>query len=154
MLSDGTILDLFWTYDTKASVYLDVHACCSMDNGKTWSKMWNTAISGQPAQPISLPDGRTVMVYVDRTEGVTISAVSSADRGRSWPGQDHCVIYSLSGEIQTGQKKGMEDAWSEMAAFSVGLPATAALADGNVLVVYYAGEHQDRTDIRWARLSG
>ena len=46
----------------------------------------------------------------------------------------------------------MADAWTEMGKFSVGLPATAALPDGDVLVVYYAGRETDRTDIEWARL--
>ena len=46
----------------------------------------------------------------------------------------------------------MQDAWTEMGAFSVGLPATARLAEGDVLVVYYAGPETDLTDVRWARV--
>ena len=46
----------------------------------------------------------------------------------------------------------MADAWSEMAMFSVGLPATAALPSGDVLVVYYAGPETDRTNVEWARV--
>jgi len=34
----------------------------------------------------------------------------------------------------------------------MGLPATAGLPDGYVLVVYYEGLMMDQTAIRWARL--
>jgi len=46
----------------------------------------------------------------------------------------------------------MQDAWAEMGAFSIGLPATAPLPNGDVLVVYYAGPLTDLTDVRWARV--
>jgi len=53
---------------------------------------------------------------------------------------------------QTRTKRAMPDAWSEMGAFSMGLPATAPLPGGDILIVYYAGPRTDLTDIRWARL--
>jgi hypothetical protein len=41
----------------------------------------------------------------------------------------------------------MADAWSEMGRFTVGLPATAALPNGDLLVVHYAGAETDRTNV-------
>ena len=46
----------------------------------------------------------------------------------------------------------MNDAWSEMSAYSIGLPATCRLSDTELLLVWYAGPHTDRTDIHWARI--
>jgi hypothetical protein len=46
----------------------------------------------------------------------------------------------------------MQDAWAEMSKFSIGLPATCALKNGDILVVYYAGPEVDCTDIKWARI--
>lgn len=91
------------------------------------------------------------MVYVDRTGSPTIKARCSNDGGRTWPEADVLAIYGGSGS-QTADKRTMQDAWSEMGKFSLGLPATAPLADGSVLVVWYAGPFTDFTDIRWARI--
>jgi len=53
---------------------------------------------------------------------------------------------------QTWKNGTMQDAWAEMGAFSPGLPATAGLPNGDVLVVYYRGEHTDHTNIEWVRM--
>ena len=152
VLDDGRVLDLFWTYDNKKSVYLNIHARQSLDNGRTWSRMWDTGVPGQPAPPASLPDGTIAMVYVDRTTSPVIKLRTSKDNGQTWPKETELVIYKSLSTSQTTDKKDMQDAWAEMGAFSVGLPATAQLAGGDVLVVYYAGQHTDHTEIQWARI--
>ena len=48
----------------------------------------------------------------------------------------------------------MEDAWAEMGQFSMGLPATAQLSNGDILAVYYAGPETDQTTIEWVRIQG
>lgn len=153
VLADGRILDSFWTYDTKKCVYLNIHARESLDNGRTWSQMWDTGVPGQPAQPVSLQNGTIAMVYVDRTTSPTIKIRTSKDYGRTWPLQTEMIIYETPNTSQTIDKKNMKDAWAEMGAFSVGLPATAQLPDGDILVVYYAGPHTDQTEIQWARIN-
>lgn len=152
LLADGTLLDVFWTYDNGAAGYLNIHARESNDGGRTWSDLWDTGVPGQPAAPVSLPDGRIVMVYVDRTAAPVIKARVSADGGHAW--EEETIVYRMDIATQTVRKDSMEDAWAEMAAFSLGLPATAALPNGDVLVVFYAGPATDLTDIRWARLRG
>jgi Neuraminidase (sialidase) len=152
VLLDGRILNLFWTFDRKKAEYLNIHARDSTDNGRTWSEMWDTGILGQPAPPISLPDGRIGMVYVDRTSNPKIKMRLSEDGGRTWQQNTELTIYDFQTENQTWNKRTMQDAWSEMEKFSVGLPTTALLDDGSILVVYYSGVHTDLTNIYWSRI--
>ena len=152
VLADGRILDVFWTFDRKKAVYLNIHARESLDQGRTWSAMWDTGAPGQAAPPLSLPDGRVVMVYVDRTAAPVIKLRVSEDHGKTWPEETEFVIYESVISSQTRHKESMQDAWAEMFKFSVGLPATAATGDGDILVVYYAGQETEHTGIEWARL--
>jgi len=152
ILADGTILDLFWTYDDHDSKYLNIHARRSRDCGRTWSEIWDTGVPGQPAQPVSTTDGGVAMVYVDRTNSPAIKLRTSDDGGMTWPEESEVTLHGSELPSQTLVKRGMRDAWAELSRYSVGLPATAPLPDGNILVVYYAGPDADRTDIRWCLL--
>ncbi len=152
VLPDGLLLDVFWTYDTTKARYLNIHACESADNGRTWSALWDTGVPGQPAPVIALGEGKLLMIYVDRTAAPAIKARFSEDSGRTWPIDTEIVIETAAVASQTQQKSTMQDAWAEMGAFSLGLPATTPLPHGGVLVVYYAGPETDVTDVRWARL--
>jgi hypothetical protein len=152
VLSDGSILGLFWTFDRQKNDYLNIHARQSRDGGRTWGELWDTGVPGQPARPAALPDGRIVMVYVDRTSTPVIKARCSSDRGRTWPADTELVVHRRFEQSQTWAKKSMHDAWSEMAAFSIGLPDATPLPGGDVLVTYYSGDHPDYTDLRWARI--
>jgi hypothetical protein len=150
VLADGRILDLFWTFDREAAVDLNIHACESFDHGRTWSTMWETGVAGQPAPPLSLPSGALAMVYVDRIAATAIRLRLSFDNGRTWPEQTQLRIDEPTGQSQIRRKTSMADAWFEMGDFSIGLPHTAALPEGRILVVYYAGTQTDYTDILWA----
>lgn len=152
LLGSTDMLDLFWTYDTVASSYLNIHARQSRDLGRTWSELWDTGVPGQPAQPVQLDDGRILMVYVDRTGPPVIKARLSADGGKIWPGQSELVLCESRPADATRGRQSMQDAWDEMSAFALGLPATAKLPDGDALVVYYVGPEPDDTQIEWLRL--
>lgn len=152
LLADGSLLDLFWTFDRRRAVYLNIHARASDDNGRTWSDLWDTGVPGQPAPPASLPDGRIVMPYVDRQPAPTIKLRTSTDGGRTWPDGTELTLDAPLDRAEQHGKASMQDAWSEMAAFSVGLPTTGRLPDGDVLVVYYAGLKPDHTGLYWVRL--
>jgi BNR repeat protein len=153
VLADGSLLDLFWTFDRKLAAYLNIHARASKDNGRTWSELWDTGVAGQPAPPVFLPDGRIAMPYVDRQGTPTIKLRVSGDGGRTWPGATELTLDDRLKQEQEGGKSSMQEAWSEMAAFSVGLPTSAGLPDGGVLVVYYAGRKPDHTGLYWVRLA-
>jgi BNR repeat-like domain len=152
VLADGSLLDVFWTFDRQRAVYLDIHARASTDNGRTWSEIWDTGVPGQPAPPVPLGDDRIVMPYVDRRGTPAIKARTSSDGGRTWPDATEVALDDRLNQAQEGGKSSMQDAWSEMTAFSVGLPTSAGLPDGDVLVVYYAGPKPDHTGIYWVRL--
>lgn len=152
ILRDKKILDLFWTYDNQTFRYRNIHARESLDNGRTWSAMWDTGVPGQPSPPVSLHNGRIAMVYVDRTDSPTIKVRTSSDGGRTWAEETETIIHQIEIKSQTRKKKTMQDAWAEMGKFSMGLPATALLQNGDVLVVYYTGPDIDHTNIEWVRI--
>ncbi len=152
VLEDGSLLNMFWTYDRRAADYLNIHARKSTSGGRIWSEFWDTGVAGQPAQPASLSDGRITMVYVDRTAAPAIKLRVSEDGGKTWPAETELTLFQPRLPPQSGKKRSMLDTWSEMEAFSLGLPATALLANGDLLVVFYAGSEPDLTDIRWLRL--
>lgn len=153
VLADGSLLDLFWTFDRVAAEYLPIHFSVSRDNGRNWTHPASTEVPGQPAQPVQLPDGRVVMVYVDRTARPVLKARLSSDGGKTWPDSTEAVLFDQGPGNQTAKKGSMQDAWSEMGKFSLGLPATAPLPGGEVLVVFYNGPTTDRTSIHYIRFA-
>jgi len=156
VMPDGTIMNIFWTYDRVASRYLNIHMSSSSDQGQTWSAVWDTGVAGQPANVQPWGDGQILMVYVDRTDEPAIKARTSSDGGRHFPNDTEFVIHrrsDLPGEDNAKAVTNMGEAWQEMYAFSVGLPATSRLADGRVLVTWYTGPEATNTDIAWALLA-
>lgn len=151
VLPGGRILNVFWTYDTTRAQYLNIHASESIDCGRTWSELWDLGIPGQPAAPVPLPDGRIALVYVDRVATPTIKLRISHADARDWPQRTETVIHEGRAARREVTMAGMPDAWAEMGAFSVGLPATALLPNGDIVIVYYAGLDTDHTDIYWVR---
>jgi hypothetical protein len=152
VLEDGYLLDVFWTYNRTTAEYLNIHARKSTSGGRSWSEFWDTGVAGQPSQPVSFSDGRIAMVYVDRRAAPAIKLRVSADGGETWPDITEMMLYQPDLASQSGKKSSMQDAWSEMEKFTLGLPATARLANGDFLVVFYAGPEPDLTDILWLRV--
>ena len=89
---------------------------------------------------------------MDRTGAPLIKARISADGGRTWPDATETTLCRPRTGKQTVENTSMQEAWEEMTNFSLGLPATAALPDGDALVVYYTGPEPDHTDIEWVRV--
>lgn len=149
---EGTILNVLWTYDTKKAIYLNIHSSESKDNGRTWSEIRDTGVPGQPSPPVFLADGRVFLAYVDRTSIPVIKARISGDGGRTFPENTEILIHKREMDSQTESKKKTGDAWAEMGKFSLGLPATSSMKNGDVVVLYYTGPYADLTDIEWARI--
>jgi len=152
VLKDGRIVNLFWTYHCKEHRYLGIHGRESRDNGRTWSEPWDTGVSVQPARPVSLCDGRIAMIYVDRSGAPEIKIRLSSNDGRTFPVETECTVYRLESARQSEKRHSVQDTWAEMERFSLGLPVTASLPDGDILVLFYAGREPDVTDIRWVRV--
>jgi len=92
------------------------------------------------------------MVYMDRTAAPTVKLRRSTAGGRTWPETTELILFEPPTPPQTVAKGSMQDCWNEMEKFSTGLPATALLPDGDLLVLFYSGPHKDLTDIRWVRV--
>jgi len=152
IFSDGTIFNLFWTYNNKTNTYENIHARKSSDHGKTWSPIWNTGIPGQPGQAIKLPDGRIIITYIDRTDSPAIKQRISYDDGQTFTSNTEATLYEKGIKNQNLKKKTMKDAWNEMSKFSMGHPFATLLPDNDILVSFYAGENQDTTSIYWMRI--
>ena len=152
VVGDNLILDVFWTFDRATGEYRNIHARSSSDNGRTWGELWDTGVPGQPAPWVPLCDDRTCMVYVDRSGVPVIKARLSADGGRTWPDATELVLAGQTRAGGHGPKSDLTGAWNTMEGYSLGLPVTARLGDGDVLVVYYAGAHPDHTGLHWVRL--
>jgi len=151
-LGANNLLDVFWTFDRVEGQYLNMHARESFDGGHHWSETWDTGVSGQPATPVLLGDGRIALVYVDRTTDPCINVRTSNDRGRSWPDETEITIFQAARRESNSDSQSMREAWDEMYGFALGLPSTAKVPNGDLLVVFYEGSTGDETNIRWARL--
>jgi hypothetical protein len=149
----GKILDVFWTFDRQEAVYRNIHVKLSADFGRAWSPLWDTGVPGQPAAPILIHDRNWCLVYVDRTSSPVIKLRISSDDGRTWPTATEHVVFATDRQSQTQLKKTMQDAWSEMSRFSLGLPATAMTPERDLVVVFYEGPQTDLTSIRWVRIN-
>jgi Neuraminidase (sialidase) len=152
VLNDGTILDMFWTYNNKTCSYLNIHARCSRDRGKTWSEIWDTGISGQPGHPVSISGNRIVMPFIQRDRFPVIKIRTSSDGGKTWQKNSEMVIYSNEEKFRHSEKKTMADTWAEFNKFSVGWPITAKVNDTDIIVAFYNGVNPDSTNIEWARI--
>lgn len=152
VLPDGSLLNVFWTYDRLAGRYLNIHASRSLDGGRTWSQPWDTAAPGQPAPVAVMKDSALAMVYMDRTAKPALKLRLSRDGGLTWPPESERTLDDFGHLMRAVGHSTMQDAWAEMGAFASGLPATSRTRDGGLLIAYYAGPHTDHTDIHWILL--
>ena len=86
---------------------------------------------------------------MDRTDSPAIKMRLSRDGGISWPEDTEISLHQSDLSSQTRDKKSLQDTWTELGQYSLGLPQPALLADGCILVVYYAGSANDSTSILW-----
>ena len=152
VLPDGTLFNVFWTFDREASNYMNIHSRYSRDDGDTWSPLRDLGMGGQPGPPFTLDDDSLAMPVVDRSGAPKIIVRRSENDEKTWQEHDAIVVYDSAGKPQTEAKSSMQDAWAEMYAFSIGLPNISPLPNGGALLVYYAGDNTNHTAIRWAEI--
>ena len=149
---DGRLVTFSWTYDRETSVYLNIHRRLSTDEGATWTQPEDLGFADQASHPAILPDGRTVLAWVDRFETRSIRARSASAIDARFDPAREVLLYehaSVDSRVQTG---GTGEMLAEMNLWSFGLPFAEALPSGDVLVVYYAGPLSCMS-IYWTRLS-
>jgi hypothetical protein len=111
-----------------------LHRCLSTDAGRSWSAPEPLPVTGYPAHLLRLGDERILMTYGWRQPGFGIRAVLSEDDGESWQTERTIRI-----------RDGMRNA-------NLGYPATACLADGALLTLYYGEDESGVTALlatRW-----
>lgn len=150
VMPDGRVVTFAWTYDTNTNRYVNIHRRISCDHGHTWSAPEDLGICDQPGPPAVLADGQIVLPWVDRFDTHSIRVRTATNASAPFAPASEVVIYIHGGEAKRDDKTG--ELLAEMALWAFGLPSATALANGDVLVVYYAGSER-ALDIRFARLN-
>lgn len=162
---------MFWTHSLAEQRDLNVHLQRMAVDGKLNGKCvlvragegagdgggtpTETTIPGQIAAPCQLADGRLLAFVVDRGCPGTMTLWSSLDCGQSWPVEDRLVVHTHNERAALSQGQNNIDFrqyWEDMGKWSFGHPAIRQLADGSILLAWYAGS-PDRMSIHRARVS-
>jgi hypothetical protein len=151
---DGRIVTFTWYFDSETGTYLNIRRRISRDEGRNWSDPEDLGFSDQAARPAILPDGRTVLAWVDRFGTQSIRARLAPAIDAAFPAGTEIVLYDHAAVLRGRPSAGvnMADTLDVMSDWSYGLPYATVLSNGEVLIVYYAGT-VERMDVEWARLS-
>ena len=146
-LDDGTVADIFWTFDRNKGDYINIHLCKSCDGGRSFSDLIDTGLVGQPGNVISGKDGRMLAIYINRDAAPVIRLAESADSGNTWA--DVLTVFDFGANTKGKQNAGMNDVWSEMGNFNIGHPFMTRLQDGRIMAYFYSGPSTHRTDFHY-----
>ena len=151
LTAEGDLVSFSWVYDTLAQRYCQIRRRVSSTAGKTWSPAQDIGVIDQAGHPATLPDGRIVLAWVDRFGSGSIRARAAADAYADFDPESEVVIYRHEhhNRRRAGDTRSTLD---DMSIWSYGLPYAETLDNGDVMVVYYAGDQQTM-DIHFARLS-
>ena len=144
LLPDGRIVMLAWTYLNPSEETIAVHRCVSSDGGCTWSPPEPTDIVCQVISPLSVGDGTLLAAGNVRIPPEGIRLVRSVDAGATWvdtPIQlwDARQLKVTGEPLAIGVASGGGDViWDALPSFTFGSPELTRLADGDVLLTYYA----------------
>ncbi len=107
-----------------------LHACRSLDGGRTWSNPEVTPMFGGPGHLLNLKDGRLLCTYGRRKAPFGIRASVSEDGGRFWNIEQEIVIRD---DLPNGD---------------LGYPTTIEYAPGQLFCCYYGQEPDGVTCIQ------
>jgi len=152
----GEFTAMFWTHDLAERRDLNVHWRNAIVGGETLAAtpIRATPIRGQIAAPLRTADGRFLAFVVDRSRPCTMTLWCSHDDGDTWPASDRLVIYvhdERAAITQGRENIDFKQYWQDMGKWSFGHPAIRPLADGHLLLAWYAGT-PDCMSIHWARV--
>jgi hypothetical protein len=150
----GRLIAMFWTHDRSLGQDLDIHVAWGSPDGRKWTRPVSTGIAGQICAPLPLGGGRVFAGYVHRHDPPGLRAILSNDFGRTWRVSPELIFYEkdLGGrESGMGGRREFGDYWADMNVWTFGHPAPLLLPDGDVLVVYYAGD-STAMGIHWVRI--
>ncbi len=149
----GRLVAMFWTHDATVGQDRDIHIAWGSPDGRSWTQPVGTGLPGQHCQPLPVGGDRLVAVYTHRRQPPGIRAAVSRDFGRTWDRTLELPVYdSLAGaESGTGTPRDQRELWEDMLAWRFGHPRAVHLPDGDIVVVFYAGDDA-AVGVRWARL--
>jgi hypothetical protein len=145
---------MFWSHDRVAERDVPIHIAWSSGDGRGWSEPQPTSIEGQICTPLFLPGGRLLATYVHRHDPPGLRAVLSDDGGRSWRIEEELEFYRkqrVGAESGMGGRRDFGAYWADMSVWTFGHPWPTLLPDGDVLIIYYAGDSESM-GVRWARI--
>ena len=145
-LGGGRLVDMFWAYDNIANKELNAYMSITTDGGRMWTQPADTGLAGQP-WPIPVDSQSFAVVKVDRNKSQSIDMVLTDNLGRSWDAAAPVTIYSDKQQRACGSAD-LNEHLVDMSSWAYGLPSGIRLSDGNILVVYYAG-NSIAVDILW-----
>lgn len=126
-LPSGELIAAIRAEDEASVGKFSIYFMSSTDGGKTWSRPWAFDRIGSPPHLLLRKDGSVVVTYGRRAAPFGIRASISYDGCRTFG--EECIL-------------------SETHCGDLGYPATAELADGSLVTVYYQPYEKDnRTSI-------
>lgn len=150
----GEVSVYFWTHDHLRKTDLAVHRMRGRFRAGGFERgpIEDTRIPGQIAAAIALRDGRHMVFVVDREFPGSIRSWISDCGGCGWREAGPAYVHGY-----TDRARGMSDIeiagiWENIGRWSFGHPAVRLLDDGDLLLVYYAG-NAEGMGIRWARIA-
>jgi hypothetical protein len=156
--ADGRLLSFAWIHDVVADRTLHARVADSVDGGATWSPPVGTSLHGGPINPIRLRDGRVLIAYARREPPAGIRIAMSVGAADPWTFDEEVELYDGVRRVVTGQVAGRaashspDPLWGSMWAWTFGSPCPLELADGTVLVAFFAMDDGGVSAIRSVRL--
>ncbi len=148
----GDACAMFWTHNRPLGRDID-NTIAWLASGQTeWSAPVSCNWPGQHCQPLWLGGDRLLAVHVQRGPQSGIVARLSEDFGHTWNADQTTQIYLHNAFHSEDQAESFEAFWLEMMTWEFGHPRAVQMKDGDVLVVWYAGD-SNATSVHWARLS-
>ncbi len=151
---NGRHVGTYWTHDPTLGSDVDIHISWGSPDGMAWTEPVGTGVFGQHCMPIPLGGDRVLFVYPDRRKINGIGASLSDDFGESWDAAPQLTVYRSDAGVESGVtgKRTQRQLWDDMGAWRFGHPRGVVLPNGEVLVVFYAGD-DGFLDVRWARIT-
>jgi hypothetical protein len=149
----GQLVAMFWTFDRAENHDVQIHIAWGSPDGREWTYPQSTTLDGQHCQPVALGGDVLAAAYSHRRNPPGVRVAVSRDFGRTWDPLDEVEAYGSGAgdEPNATRAESGRDYWNAMGAWQFGHPRGAALPNGQVFVVFYAGEGTTRS-ARWARV--
>jgi hypothetical protein len=156
--ADGRLLSFAWIHDVIDDRTLQARVAASADGGATWTTAVGTSLHGGPINPITLRDGRVLVAYARREPPAGIRIAVSTSAADLWTFDEEVELYDGVRRVMTGEvaaraaSRSPDPLWGSMWGWTFGSPCPLELADGTVLVAFFAMDDGGVYAIRSVRL--